>query len=407
MSHAHVIALFVSPGSWSNRQLLEGVGAYAWQHTRWRLVLHKGSAGGAVDEWLLRAKPAGAIAEVTSRTMTKTLQRAGMRIVDVLQEHPVPHVPQIVCDDQKIIRLAIDHLLDKGLRHLAFVGDANRQFAKRRRVAFCQYAQLRHHDLRGKADPAWPTNSVAMFAGTSLPSNELVGLAEWLESLPKPAGVVACNDVWGSQVLRACTDRGIRVPDDVAVIAVDDDPVFCHISDPPLTSVDGNAYEIGYAAAAMLDGMLSRKESPDPITFIAPGAIHTRGSTDVLSIADRDAAAAVRLVRDRACTGLTATGAASRLGISVRTLERLFARHLGHSPAAEISRVQLERARELLTATDLAVADVARRAGFSHAESLHRAFKGRFGVSPGGYRRLHAARPEPARRVFGPRRPAR
>jgi len=403
VSHAHVVALLVSQGSWSNRLLLEGVASYARQHTRWRLALQKTAEGAAVDEWLLRAKPAGAIAEITSRGMVKTLRRAGMRIVDVLEEHRVPHVPQIVCDDQKIVRLAIDHLLDRGLKHLAFVGDADRQFAKRRRVAFNHYAKVRQRELHGEDDGTSFANATVMFPGTVLRSNELAGLAAWLRSLPKPVGVVACNDVWGSQVLRACTDQGIRVPDDVAVIGVDDDPVFCQISDPPLTSVDGNGYEIGYAAAALLDGMLSRGESPAPITFVAPGAIKTRGSTEVLSIADRDAAAAVRFVRDHACSGLTAAGAASRLGVSVRTLERLFARHLGHSPAAEISRVRLERARELLAASDLSVGDVARRAGYAYVESLHRAFRERFGLSPGAYRRMHTTRAERTPRMARPR----
>lgn len=240
--------------------------------------------------------------------------------------------------------------------------------------------------MHGVKDSLLAGHAVAMLPGTSLLSSGLAGLAGWLAALPKPVGVVACNDMWAAQVLRACSEHGMRVPDDVAVIGVDDDPVFCHISDPPLTSIDGNAHAIGHAAAAMLDGMISREESPPPITFIEPAAVQTRGSTDVLAISDPGTVAAVRFVRAHACDGLTPAGAASQLGISVRTIERMFTKHLGHSPAVEIGRVRLERARELIAATELPLAEVARRAGFFHAESLHRIFKKQFGVSPGRYR---------------------
>ena len=401
MPGSTLIALLISPGSWSNRQLLEGISAYARQHTRWRFALQEVTEHGAVDEWLLRAKPAGAIAEITSRSMVKTLRKAGMRVVDVLEEHPVPHVPQIVGDDQKIVRLAIDHLLDRGLRHLAFIGDRDRHFAKRRRTWFNEYAQVRQFQMNNAMYSPIATTAVAMLPGTSLLSSGLAGLADSLAALPKPVGVVACNDIWGSQVLRACSEHGMSVPDDVAVIGVDDDPVFCHISDPPLTSIDGNARAIGYAAAAMLDGMISRGESPPPITFIEPAAVQTRGSTDVLAISDPGTLAAVRFVREHACMDVTPATVASKLGMSVRTIERMFMKHLGHSPATEISRVRLERARELIAGTDLPLAEVARRAGFSHPESLHRVFKKRFGVSPGRYRHTTTATKKPAARSGG------
>lgn len=365
---------------------------------------------GTVDRWVLRAKPAGVIAEITSRDMAKTLQRAGVPIVDILEEHPVPHVPQIVSDDQQIVRAAVDHLIGRGLRHLAFVGDRERHFAKRRSTWFSEYAELRQHQMRGPPDAPLTTRAVALLSGASLPSNGVAELARWLDSLPKPVGVVACNDLWGAQVLRACGEHGIRVPDDIAVIGADDDPIFCHISDPPLTSIDGNAHAIGYAAAAMLDGVLSRQETPPPITFVEPGPVHTRGSTDVLTISDTDAAAAVRYLREHASAGLTTGVMASRLGMSVRTLERIFIKHLGCSPSAEISRIRLERARDLLATTDLPLTEVARRAGFSYTEGLRRMFRKHFGVAPGGYRRASEQLPDargeqpPARRPSPPRK---
>lgn len=388
-----LIALLISPASSGNRQLLQGITAYARQHARWRFVLQEMTADGRVDGWLLRAQPAGAIAEITSRGMARTLRRLGVPVVDVQQEHPVPHVPQIICDDRMIVRRGVDHLLDKGLRHLAFVGDRDRRFAMQRRLWFSEIAPLRLRQKRGASRRARVTASVAMLPAAALLPGGLAALAEWLAALPRPVGVVACNDEWGAQVLRACSEYGLHVPDDVAVVGVGNDPIHCQMSDPPLSSIDCHAPAIGFEAAAILDRMIGGGAYPPPITFIDPGTVQDRSSTDVLAISDQQAVTAVRFLRTHACAGITPAKAAAKLGISRRTLERLFARHVGHSPAAEIGRARLERVRELLAETDLSLGVIARRVGIGHVETLHRVFKKRFGTTPGGYRRTTPGSP--------------
>lgn len=392
MPGSTLIALLIEPVSWANRQMLEGITAYARQHSRWRFVLQELTADGTVDKWIMRAKPAGVIAGITSPGMARMLRRMGVPIVDVLEEHPTPHIPQIVCDDQKVVRRAVDHLLDKGLRSLAFLGDRDRQFAKRRCSFFRDHAMLRHRQL-GVAEKAAKNKTATML----LPASALLpggapALADWLTALPKPVGIVACNDEWGSHILRVCSELDLHVPDDVAVIGAEDDAMYCQMSDPLLSSIDCHAQAIGSRAAAMLDGMIRRGESPPPITFIEPGAVQGRGSTDVLAIADPEAVSAIRFLREYACTEITPTSAASKLGISRRTLERIFTRYVGHSPAEELRRVRLERARELLAATALPLADVAHRVGIPHVESFHRAFKRRFGSAPGRYRSENSLR---------------
>lgn len=386
MSENCLIALLISPASWGNRQLLEGITTYARQHVRWRFVLQEHTATGTVDKWVLRAKPAGVIAEITSTRMTRSLKRLAVPIVDVLEEHPTPDVPQIVCDDRKLMERAIAHLRNKGLRHLAFVGEKDRHFASQRRRWFWDYS-LRRCRQEGLSDrDAKAMTAVTMMPHKALLPDGLKTLAEWLNSLAKPVGVVACNDEWGAQILRACGEYGLRVPDDVAVIGADDDPIFCQMSDPPLSSIDCHARTVGYEAAAILHGLICRRTSAPRMKLIDPGPVQGRGSTDVLAINDSDAVAAIRFVRDQACAGGTPGRAAAKLGISRRTLERMFAKHLGHAPATEISRVRLDRIRELLAGTDLSLADIARRVGIRHVETLHRLFKRRFGLAPGDYR---------------------
>lgn len=390
MSERTLIALIIELRSWGSRQVIDGVTAYSREHAPWQFVLQEVIDDGAIDKWLLRAKPAGVIAEVTSRAMSKALQRMSVPVVDILGEHPTPQIPQVVCDDREVARQAVDHLFDRGLRHIAFVGERGRQSAEERGKACEEHVLRPGGRARGSEKAAQVSFVAALFPGASLLPDGLAGLAAWLRGLPKPVGVVACDDMWAAQILRACGDYSLHVPDDIAVIGADDDPVFCQMSDPLLSSIDCNAHAIGYQAAAMLHGMVSRAETPPPVTVVPPGTVRSRGSTDVLAIADQDVVTAVRLLREHACTGLGPDDIAARLGVSRRTLERMFDRHVGHSPANEMNRVRLERARELLAATALPLAAIATRVGIANVETMHRLFKRRFGVTPGGYRRLNS-----------------
>src|SRR5438093_7737802 len=119
-------------------------------------------------------------------------------------------------------------------------------------------------------------------------------VAQWLKDLPKPVGLMACNDIRGQQVLNACRASGVAVPDDVRVIGVDNDEVLCELADPPLSSVAPNTERIGYEAASLLDQMMRGRKPPSQPVFIAPVGIVTRRSTEVLAIEDRHIAAAAR-----------------------------------------------------------------------------------------------------------------
>jgi len=382
------IALLLEPNAWSSRQLIDGIMRYASEHGPWRFVFQEFTADGVVDKWLLRSAPDGVLAGITSRTMAKKLRRLGVPIVDIFEEHATAYIPQIVCDDREVIRLAVDHLRDRGIRRFAFVGSGESHVAHQRRKWFNEYVQLQQQRSNGSARKGQSTCHALMLPGEPMACTH-GSLADWLRSAPTPLGVVACNDAWAALVLRACNESDLSVPDDIAVIGVDDDPVFCHLGDPPLSSINCNSHEIGYRAAAMVHGMIAHGDSPPPVTFVPPAGVESRKSTDRLAISDQDVVAAVRYVQDHVGQRLSTHSVASAFGVSRRTLERMFTKHLGHSPAAEISRVKLERVRELLSSTVMPLTDIVKQTGFSHVETLHRLFKKRFGLSPGGYRRAH------------------
>ncbi|MCG8651110.1 MAG: substrate-binding domain-containing protein, partial [Pirellulales bacterium] len=216
-------------------------------------------------------------------------------------------------------------------------------------------------------------------------------IVQWLGSLPKPIGIMACNDFRGQHVLEACREAKISVPEDVAVIGVDDDQVICDFCQPPLTSVIPAAERIGYEAAALLDQLMRGQTPADPHRTIAPLGINSRQSTDILAIDDVDVVTALKIIRDRACISLSVEQLLREVPLARSSLERRFRKYVGRSPQAEIRQVQLKKARRLLRDTDLPLAQIAALTGFKHSEYFSVVFKRETGQTPGAYRQSGGA----------------
>ena len=217
-------------------------------------------------------------------------------------------------------------------------------------------------------------------------------LAEWISDLPRPLGLIACNDIHGLRALDACRRAQLAVPEQVAVIGADNDVELCDLSDPPLSSIDFNPERVGYEAAAFLDCLMTGEPPPVPAKLIPPVGVITRQSTDVLAIADRYVAQALSIIRRHACSGIDVQSLLAQLPLSRRSLEQRFRRVLGRSPGAEIQRFRIEQAKILLADTDLTVEVISRRTGFNKSAYFSTAFRNRTGSAPSMYRRLAGPR---------------
>jgi LacI family transcriptional regulator len=211
-------------------------------------------------------------------------------------------------------------------------------------------------------------------------------VARWLHGLPKPVGLMACNDMRGRQVLDACRVIGAAVPEEVAVIGVDNEEILCELSDPPLSSVVPNAERIGYDAASTLSAMMAGGRCRPKRVLVEPLGVLTRRSTDVLAVEDRQVAAAARFIRDHACEGIQIGDVLRAVGMSRSTLERRYQKFMGRSPKHDLLRFRLERAKQLLAETDFPVALVAEKLGFEHTEYLSVVFKKKTGLTPARFR---------------------
>jgi LacI family transcriptional regulator len=214
-------------------------------------------------------------------------------------------------------------------------------------------------------------------------------LAAWIKALPRPIGIMAAYDIRGRQVLDVCRELGIHVPDQAAVIGVDNDELLCDFASPSLSSVRPNAVRTGYEAAALLDRLMRGERLAATAILVPPLGVVTRGSTDTLAIDDAEISAAVRFIREQALRDITVRDVLAKVPLSRRVLEARFKQLIGRTPHEEIERVKIEHVKRMLAETDLTLAAIAHRSGYKHVEYMCVAFKRATGTPPGKYRVQH------------------
>ena len=284
-------------------------------------------------------------------------------------------------DDRAIGALGADHFLEHGYRSFGYCGISGLFWSEKRGEAFqeriVQAGHSVHHyqaPLRGK---------------TYAQVKHRSALVEWLGSLTKPAAVMACNDDEARDVLRACRAAEIVVPDEVAVLGVDNDDLVCNFCFPPLSSIALDVDEAGYEAAGYLDALMDGPKNHRADVEVTPLYVVPRMSTDLLAIKDGRVAAAVRYLHQNPRCTIQVSDLAKAAGLSRRSLEQRFHRILGKSPHEVIRHVRIEQMAQMLIETDLPVAQIAQLLGFSYVRNMARWFKQHMGMSPSAYRAQH------------------
>jgi len=321
----------------------------------------------------------GIIANIENAKMAKLLILTGLPAIVIPIKERIPGFPCIFDDGDTAGKMAAEHLLSLGLRNFAFCGFENLCWSQARgkdfskRIAEAGF-QIHFHSVpRLKIDRLW--------------ENERIILVDWLKSLPRPIGLMACNDDRGHYILEACQVAGLRVPDDVAVIGVDNDELICELTAPQLSSVALNHQKAGYQAAQLLDKMMAGKKV-DSRSIISLEASHvvTRQSTDILAIEDHEVAEAVRFIRRHSNEAIQVSDVVDSVMVSRRVLERRFREVLNRSVHDEIRRARVERASRMLVETDLKVSQIALHIGYPSDKHIARQFRKEKGMTPLQYR---------------------
>jgi LacI family transcriptional regulator len=374
------VALLVETSLASGRDILRGIARYGREHGPWSLYHEPRSLSESLPRWLARWRGDGIIARIQNDRIAREVAAAGLPVVDVLGVVPGAGFPLVHVDDGAIGRLAAGHLLERGFRRFGVFGFAGENWSERRRDAFVRTVRAEGFDAAIMDLPR---------AGAGGPPWEEVEdrLSLWVKGLPRPAGVLVCSDQRGPMILEACRRAGVRVPDEVAVVGVDDDEPLCEVANPPLSSVRPGHDRVGYEAAELLARLMAGARRPARPRLVEPVGVTTRLSTDVLAIEDRSLAAALRFIRDRGCEGIGVDEVARQAFVSRSVLQRRFRALLKRTVHGEILRVRVNRALELLTRTALPLDEVAERAGFNHQEYMGAVFKRRFRKTPARIRR--------------------
>jgi LacI family transcriptional regulator len=380
MSRRPHIALIIDTSGVYGRRILSGLIHYLRSHAPWSICLDpRRRLEGAPPHWLLNWHGDGIICRSITPSFAQRLRQLKIPFVNLNDSWTDLKLPAIRSDDHAIGRLACEHLLERGFRSLAFCGFTGHDWSQRRREGFGA-ALGQRGELCGVYESPWD----GPHGRPREEEQEAIG--RWLRKLPNPLGVLACNDVRGQQVLDGCQRVNLVVPEEVAVIGVDDDTLLCELCNPPLSSVVPNAERIGYEAAALLDRLMAGGRPAQQEQLVPPLGVSARQSTDIFAINDADIVAAARYIREHACAGITVQDVLKRVPLSRTILERRFRKYLGHSPQAEIRAVQLKRVKQLLAETDLPLDRIAALSGFHHPEYLSFSFKRSTGQTPGGFR---------------------
>lgn len=373
--------LLVETSNRHGRDIISGVVDFARHRPSWTVHLSEHGRNSFGSEWLgkcVQGQVDGVIARGETFPLAEKIRRLGVPVVNISSVDMLPELVSLAADIDGIARLAADHLLECGFVHFGFCGDGRYPWSASRGDSFASYVQKAGYEV---------STFVVHSDRRRHRRGEWSDMADWLAQLPKPAGVMVCYDILGRQVLDVCRDSGLRVPDEVAVIGVNNDELFCELSDPPLSSVIPDGRGLGYEAASLLEEIMNGGRFTPGIRTVPPLGVAVRRSTDVLAIEDEAVAGALRFIREHAHENILVDDVAEVSNLSRSTLERRFRRRLHCTVHDRIQKVRIERVQSLLLTTDLPLKSIAFQTGFERPEYLTVAFKRLVGICPSEYRR--------------------
>lgn len=382
MSEAHQIALAFPRGA-HQEMLIDGVLQYAREHgCRWSYITAPESLSLSILDLQGRCGD-GVIAALNTREEVECARSLNVPMVNISSAMTESPVPRVNIDNRLLGEMAADHLIQRGFSNFAYYGLTRIGYSQLRQEGFesrLATAGFRCHVLLseptfGRQELHWQEQHNA--------------LAEWLRSFPTPIALFAVSDYRARQVLDVCREVGIVVPQDMAVLGVDNEEVICQHIQPQLSSIARNDRLEGYEAAAVLHKLLQSKKARS-FTSVPPAGIVERDSTRVIAVSDSRIREAINYIFQHIEQPFGVQELAVHVGVSRRWLEYSFRETVGESPYKYIRRQQLEHARRLLTENpSVKVYQIAQRTGFNSAKRFMTAFRQSFGQSPREYRRAH------------------
>ena len=377
-SHLKRVILLLETSREFGRGLLYGIARYARLHGPWSLYREPSGLKSSVPK--LAGWNANGIIMRNSLIGKDLLDLRLPTVLVIHGRHRPEELPALVTDAQSVALLAGEHLLARGLRHFAFCGFGDLEWSREREKNFGSFMEERgftihRYSTRFADHPrSW--------------SAEQSRMKNWIQELPKPIGVMACNDDRGQHVLEVCKALRVKVPEEVAVIGVDNDPMTCELGDPPLTSVALNLEAGGFAAAELLDRLMNGERMAGQEIVVTATHVVQRQSTNLLAVDDRGVADGIRFIRQNARRRIRVDDVVAHIGIGRRSVEARFRKTIHRSIQEEIRRVRVELISQLLMETEMSIAEITDHFSFTDVEHISRYFKKEKGMGMKEFRRI-------------------
>ncbi len=377
------IALVFKTRLEENINILNGISKYNRFHEQWHAFIDDQAISQNDPNWLLdQTNWDGIICKHSAPELLMQCLKRGIPCVDLSDDAlSIEGIPKIRPDNRAVGNIGAEYFQDHGLKYFGFCSFSSEAWANERRDGFIQALDVisENHEYFESpypkvSNPHWD-------------DKEQETIANWLKGLPKPIGIMACNDLRALQVINACRKAKIAIPEEVSVLGANNETIRCELSLPQLSSIPLNADYYGQKAAKVITNLIHGIKPQFQTEYVEPLDVVTRRSTDFLDIEDPHVSAAVRIIKDRACKGLTVDELINEVHVSRSLLERRFRKYVGKSPQAEIRNVQLHRIKSLLRETDYTLANIAELTGFEHPEYMSVVFKRLTSITPNQYRK--------------------
>ena len=379
----HRIALLFNANKTFDRDVISGIAAYLGRRrSTWELFLEEDfrTRLDGIEHW----QGDGVIADMDDPAVVAALSRCTVPVVGVggsyaSRDHYPPGVPYVATDNFNLVKVAHDHLIDVGLHRFAMFSlpkSDQHRWAQEREDAFSRLMQ--HDNMEAEIFRGHETSALSW-------DEAVRSQIAWLHSLPKPIGIIAVTDARARLLLQACTIAGIEVPEQVALVGIDNDPLVRMLTRIPLSSVIQGTQEMGRAAAHLLDQMLHGVRPDKTPVLVPPAGIKVCASSLHPLVKHPHVMRACHYIRQYACQGIKTHQVAEYVGVSRSSLEAYFRRELGCSVHDVILRYKLDAAKAGLQ-SERSIGDVALACGFTSTQYLHLVFKRELGCTPRAYR---------------------
>lgn len=370
------VAVLMPVGSYT-MGVLEGISEYVKRHgplVAWvNLEIHD------TFEPIATWKGDGIIAGVT-KSIYGSVKRSGLPVVNVLGSLPDMDIPRVMCDHIAIGRLAARHLLERRFTSFGYIGRLDYYAGDLRRQGF-------EDEVRGNGHACQVLDHTLIQRSVGYSSQGREHLSRWIRSLPKPVGVMAFDDQIAMDVAYQCLQIGVRIPEELALVGVDDEKSVCEMAVPAISSVRVPWDLVGYEATVLLHRLMAGKRPPRQPILIEPTAVTVRQSTDILAVDDLDAATALAYIRRSGGDPIGVDDVVSHTSCCRRVLERRFQKVFGRTISKVLLEARMNLAKNALADMFKPIQIVAHACGFKSSSHFGMVFRREMGMSPAAYRK--------------------